>query len=138
MKRSIVRLVGACVFPSSAQKLSFNWKASPINASVLISGTRILPSNPADLGLLLVLVIMFLAGLALAYIEVIKWWKARMAHYRPPPLAKLITYVPDSDRGWRATHVLWFSLPPLEKKATPEQLLPSVQSVQEDRPKKAA
>jgi hypothetical protein len=136
VKCSIVCLIVPCTSHSPAQELSSKWKAGPINASVLISKTTVLPSNPADRGLLVILVIMFLAGVVLACSEVVKWWKARMTQYRPPPLAGLITYVRDLDRSWRATHVLWFPLPTL--RSIPERLQPSVQNVQEDQPEKAA
>jgi hypothetical protein len=70
----------------------------------------ILPRDPTERRVLLILILMFVAGVALACGEVVRWWKARLAHYGPPPLAKLITFVRDPDRGWRATHVLWLPL----------------------------
>lgn len=94
--------------------------------------TTILPSNPTDRLLGLVVVIMFLAGVALVYCEVVRWWKARMERCEPPPLSKLIVYVFDSDRRWHPTKVLWFRVPHI--RAIPERLQSSVQRVQENRP----
>jgi len=80
---------------------------------------------------------MFVAGLGLACNSVVNWWKARMTQYRPPPLAKLITYVREADGRWHKTQVLWF--PVQQSHAPPEPLKPAVQGVQEeDRLKKAA
>jgi hypothetical protein len=102
----------------------------------LIMTSSILPSNPTERYLPPILLIMFVVGIALACGEVVSWWKARMAQYREPPFTKLVTYVQDSDGRWHATHLLWFSLQP--RPVFPEPLKPPVQSVQEDRLKKAA
>src|SRR5438874_4546093 len=59
----------------------------------------ILPSDRTERYLLPILLIMFVFGVALACIEVVNWWKARLAQFRPPPLAKLITYVREADPG---------------------------------------
>ena len=96
----------------------------------------ILPSDPIERRLLPILLMMFVAGVALACNEVVKWWKARMTQYRPPPLASLITYVREADGRWLVTQVLW--LPVQHPRAFPQPLKAPVQSVQEDRPKKAA
>jgi regulatory helix-turn-helix LysR family protein len=69
-------------------------------------------------------------------VEVVKWWKRRMEQYGPPPLANLISYIPDRERLWRATQVLWFPLSDLC--AIRGRLHHSVQSIDDDRPKKAA
>ena len=80
---------------------------------------------------------MFLAGTAMASAEVVKWWKARMEQYEPPPLANLISYVPGPERRWRATQMLWFPLARLRAVRGPLQ--PSVQSIDDDdRPSNAA
>jgi hypothetical protein len=91
--------------------------------------TTILPSDPTDRFLGLIVLIMFFAGAALACREVVAWWKARMDRFERPPLPKLITYEIDSDRHWLPTKVLWFRLPRV--RVTPER---SQSSVQEDRP----
>jgi len=91
--------------------------------------TTILPSDPTDRRLGLIVLIMFFAGVALACREVLGWWKARMDRFERPPLPKLITYEIDSDRRWLPTRVLWFRLPHI--RAIPER---SQFSVQEDRP----
>ena len=76
---------------------------------------------------------MFLVGTAMACSEAVKWWKARMEQYEPPPLANLITYIPGPKRRWHATQVLWFPLSHL--RAIRERLLPSVQNMNGDRSK---
>jgi hypothetical protein len=91
--------------------------------------TTILPSNPTDRRLGLIVLIMFFAGVALACREVVGWWKARMDRFERPPLPKLITYEITSDRHWLPTKVLWFRLRHI--RAIPER---SQFSVQEDRP----
>ena len=91
--------------------------------------TTTLPSDPTDRRLGLIVLIMFFAGVALAYRELVGWWKARMERFERPPLPKLITYEIDSDRHWLPTKVLWFRLPHI--RAIPER---SQFSVQEDRP----
>ena len=50
--------------------------------------TTFLGSNPTDSLLGLIVLIMFFAGTALAYSEVVRWWKARMERYEPPPLSR--------------------------------------------------
>ena len=72
---------------------------------------KILPSNPADGLLGLIVLIMFVAGMVLAFFEVVRWWKARMERYERPPLSKVISYEVHSDRRWHPTAVLWFRLP---------------------------
>jgi hypothetical protein len=87
----------------------------------------------------LLLSTMFLIGTLMMCMEVVKWWKRRMEQYEPPPLANLISYIPDRERLWRATQVLWFPLSNLQ--ATHARLNHPVQSIDiddEDRPKKAA
>ena len=95
-----------------------------------------LPTNPTERHFLPVLVIMFVAGVALGIRETVSWWKARMTQLRPPPLTKLITYVRESDGDWHEywhpTHVLWFPLPQ-RRRAIPEELKPST-----NRPKKVS
>jgi hypothetical protein len=73
--------------------------------------TTILPSDPTDRRLGLIVLITFFAGLVLACREVVGWWKARMERFERPPLPKLITYEFNSDRHWLPTKVLWFRLP---------------------------
>ena len=84
----------------------------------------------------LLLAIMFLVGMGLTYVEARKWWKTRMEQFEPPPLANLISYIPGPERLWRATQVLWFPLSDL--RAIRGRLQHSVQSIDDDRPKKAA
>jgi len=84
----------------------------------------------------LLLSTMFLIGTLMMCVEVVKWWKRRMEQYGPPPLANLISYIPGSERLWRATQVLWFPLS--DPRAIRGRLHHSVQSIDDDRPKKAA
>lgn len=158
MKRSLVCLIFACVSLSPAQQVSFRLGDSGnVQHRVTFSttgeglpgnlfapggerwlGAAILPSNPAERHLALILLIMFLVGFAMACREVVSWWKARMTQYEPPPLTKLITYIRDSDRRWHATQILRFPLPQLRE--IPGRLQASVQSVdvdEDDRPKAA-
>ena len=94
--------------------------------------TTILPSDPTDRRLGLIVLIMFFAGAALACREVVGWWKARMERFERPPLPKLITYEFDSDRRWLPTKVLWFRLPHIH--AIPERSHSSVRDDRPDRP----
>ena len=75
------------------------------------ANTTILPNNPTDRCLGLVVLIMFLAGITLACGEAVSWWKARMGRYEKPPLSKVINYEIHSDKRWHPTGVLWFRLP---------------------------
>jgi hypothetical protein len=109
------------------------WEADPIDARAPINERA---SSPTERYLALIVLIMFLGGVALAYSEVVKWWNARMEQCLPPPFANLITYIRESGTRWRATQVLWFPLPHL--RPIPRQLQSSAQSVEEDRPKNAA
>lgn len=95
-----------------------------------------LAHNATESHFALILLIMFQAGVALTCNEVAKWWRARMAQFRPPPLSSLITYVLDPDKHWRATHMLGFPLS--HDSVIPEPLQQPVQIVEEDPPKKAA
>lgn len=73
--------------------------------------TTILPTNPTDRYLGLIVLVMFFAGIALACGEVVRWWKAQMERYERPPLSKVISYEVHSDRRWYPTGVLWFRFP---------------------------
>jgi len=73
--------------------------------------TRALPGNPTDRYLGFIVSIMFLAGIALACSEVVRWWKARMERYERPPFSKVISYEVHADRRWYPTGVLSFRLP---------------------------
>jgi hypothetical protein len=107
-------------------------KADPADPGVPIRKQAASTSSPSDRPLALVLLIMFLAGAALAGTEVAKWWKKRMELYRPPPLANLINYDVGPERRWRATQVLWFPLSRLQLLRGQSQ--PSGQSVDHDPP----
>ena len=95
-----------------------------------------LAHNATEWHFALILLIVFQTGVAMTCSEVVKWWRARMAQFGPPPLNNLITYILDPDKRWRATHVLGF--PVSHQRAIPEPLQHPVQIVEEDRPKKAA
>ena len=73
--------------------------------------TTILPSNPTDRRLGLIVLVMFFVGIALGCSQVVRWWNERMERYEPPPLSKVISYEVHSDRRWHPTAVLWFRLP---------------------------
>jgi hypothetical protein len=121
VKRSLVCIIVACV------------SLSAIIGTVVL---RFVVHNAAEWHLALILLIMFLAGVAMTCSEVAKWWEARMMQLRRPPLADLITYRRDSDRHWHATHVLWLPLSRLH--TIPERLQPPVEIVEQNRQKKAA
>lgn len=71
----------------------------------------ILSTKSSDRLLGLICSIMFLAGVALACQEAVRWWRARLERFQSPPLPRLITYELDSGRRWRPTQLLWFRLP---------------------------
>jgi len=72
--------------------------------------TTILPNDPTDRYLGLIVLTMFFAGVVLACVEVVSWWKARMGRYERPPLSKVIRYEVSSDKRWHPTGVLGFRL----------------------------
>jgi len=121
VKRSLVCVIVACV------------SLSAIIGTVVL---RFVVHNAAEWHLALILLIMFLGGVAMTCSEVAKWWEARMMQLRPPPFANLITYTLDSDRHWHATQVLWLPLSRLH--TMPERLHPPVEIVEQNRQKKAA
>jgi hypothetical protein len=41
---------------------------------------------------------MFLAGAAMAWVELRKWWKTRTERFGEPPLANLLKFVPRLDK----------------------------------------
>jgi hypothetical protein len=79
-----------------------------------------LAHNATEWHFALILLIVFQIGVAMTCSEVVKWWRARMAQFGPPPLSNLITYILDPDKRWRATHVL--GLPVSHQRAIPEPL----------------
>jgi hypothetical protein len=93
-------------------------------------------SRATERHITLLLSTMFLIGILMMCVEVVKWWKRRMAQYGPPPLANLIRYIPGPERLWRATQVLWFPLS--DPRAIRGRFHHSVQSMDDDGPKKAA
>jgi hypothetical protein len=111
------------------------FKPDTISSTAPVSGSAT-PNRGTERYITLLLLTMFLVGIFLMCVEVVKWWKRRMEQYGPPPLANLISYIPDRERLWRATQVLWFPLSDL--RATRERLNHPVQSIDEDGPKKAA
>ncbi len=72
------------------------WKADLIDsrAPVPIRKSAILSVAPSERYLALVLLIMFLAGTAMACGEVVKWWKTRTKLYGAGPLATLFNSPP--------------------------------------------
>jgi endonuclease/exonuclease/phosphatase (EEP) superfamily protein YafD len=121
VRRSLVCVIVACVSLST------------------IIGIVILHSlvyNAAEWHFARILLIIFQVGVALTCMEVAKWWKARMMQLRPPPLANLITYRRDRERGWQATHMFGFPLSPPH--VIPEWLQHPVQNVEDDQEKKVA
>ena len=119
VKYPLVSLVVACGFVSPAQ--------GACCAAI---------TNSSDRFLGFVLSIMFLAGVALAYGELAKWWTGRMGRQTPPPFANLITYDRDSLGRWRATQVLWYRLSSDGTIFRHAQL--SIPGVEEDQKQKAA
>jgi hypothetical protein len=111
------------------------FKPDPMSATS--SGSKNATQNRAtERHITLLLSTMFLIGTLMMCVEVVKWWKRRMEQYGPPPLANLISYIPGPERLWRATQVLWFPLS--DPRAIRGHLHHSVQSIDDDRPKKAA
>jgi hypothetical protein len=101
------------------------------------------PQSPrSERYMTLLLSTMFVVGILLMCVEVVKWWKRRMEQFGPPPLANLIGYIPDPERLWRATRVLWFPVPDLRaargRLRRPVQGVDSVKGASGDRPQKAA
>ena len=108
--------------------------ASTVNAKTSATETPL--HQATDRYVVLLLAIMFMAGLGLTYLEVRNWWKTRMGQFQPPPLANLISYIPGPDRQWRATKILPFSLESL--RAIRGRLRHSMQDTGDDRRKKSA
>ena len=77
------------------------WKADAIDSSAPIPQKTILPSAPRERYVALGLLIMFLAGAAMACAEVVKWWKRRTELYGEGPLTNLFSSAtgPDKLRG---------------------------------------
>jgi len=99
--------------------------AVPRSSMSSVSASQPHPAIERYVGIFLA--ILFLVGLGLTCVEVRKWWKTRMAQYRPPPLANLINYVPGRDRLWRATRVLRFRLADLRAiRAHSQHSVPSI------------
>src|SRR5260370_33516820 len=82
------------------------FKPEPMSATaVRESATQ---NRATERHITLLLSIMFLIGMLMMCVEVVKWWKRRMAQYGPPPLANLISYIPGPERLWRATQSCGF------------------------------
>jgi hypothetical protein len=91
------------------------WKADAVDSSPPISGAPVrksamLPVAPSERYIALLLLIMFLAGAAMACGEVVKWWKRRTELYGEGPLANLFSAVPGPDKLRRTAKVLRFPL----------------------------
>lgn len=88
------------------------WKADPINTgvdtSISIGKRSILPRDPAERRLALLLSIMFLLGTAMARRELVKWWRARTELYGEPPFVNLLSSVPRPGKLRRAADLLRF------------------------------
>jgi hypothetical protein len=122
-------------------ELPSTWIPDSISTSAPVSKRSILPNNPTERHLAMLLLVMFLAGTALACMEVVKWWKRRLEQYGPPPFANLITYISGPDRRWQATAVLTFPLAERLRsiRGRFQHLTPCIEaSIEDDRPKKAA
>jgi len=111
------------------------WKPDPISNRP-ISKPAIL-SDPTERHLALILLIMFLAGTAMACGEVRKWWRTRTEQYGASPFANLVGSAPNPDSVRRAAEVVRF---PLTQKfrALREHFQHSTQSGEDDQPTKAA
>jgi len=110
-------------------------KSAPINSRPQVSESAT-QNRATERHITLLLSTMFLIGTLMMCVEVVKWWKRRMEQYGPPPLANLISYISGRERLWRATQVLWFPLSDL--RAIRGRFHHSAQSIDDDRPKKAA
>jgi hypothetical protein len=123
------------------------WKPDPITSSAPIRERAILPSDPTERRLVLILLIMFLAGTALAYAEVAEWWKRRAELYGEPPLIDPLSSVPGPgkpvpdkpgpDKAGHTGEMLRFPL--AEKfRSIRGRFQHFIQNSDSDRPKKAA
>jgi hypothetical protein len=87
------------------------WKADAIDSSAPIPKNGVLRVAPSERYIVLVLLIMFLAGTAMACGEVVKWWKRRTEAYGDRPLANLFSSVPGPDRLRGTAKVFRLPLP---------------------------
>jgi hypothetical protein len=117
------------------------WKPEPINASINtsapISKRAILPRDPNERRLALILLIMFLLGTLMACGEAVKWWRARTELYGEPPFVNPLNSVTSPDKLRRAAQALRF---PFSERfhCIRGRLQDSIQTIDEDRPNKAA
>jgi hypothetical protein len=51
-----------------------------------------------DRYLALIVITMFLAGAAMAWVELRKWWKTRTERFGEPPLGNLLRFMPSPDK----------------------------------------
>jgi hypothetical protein len=118
-------------------ELPSRWKPDPISSSAPVSKRTILPSDPTERRLALILLIMFLGGTAMAYGEVVKWWKTRAELYGEPPLTDPFNSVPGPDKTGHSAEMLRFPL--AEKfRSIRGRFQHLIQSMDSDRPNKAA
>ena len=113
----------------------YTLKSDPLGSSSSV-GESTAQNRPTERHITLLLSTMFLLGIFLMCVEVLKWWKKRMEQYGPPPLANLISYIPGPGRLWRATQVLWFPLS--DNHGIRGSLKHSVQNIDDNQPKKVA
>jgi hypothetical protein len=108
------------------------WKPDPIASSGPIHRKTLLPTDPMERRLVLLLLTMFLAGTALGCAEVARWWKARTELYGEPPFTNLLSVVPGSARVRGAIQFLRFPI------STRDRIAHSVESNEADQPQKVA
>jgi len=113
------------------------WKPDPISLSAPVANKKtILPSDPTERHLAMILLIMFLVGTAMACVEVARWWKRRIEQFGQPPLADLFSSVPSPDELRSAAQV--FGVPVYERlRSLRGRFLHSVKGIDVDQPKKA-
>ena len=111
-------------------------KTDSVTSSASVSQST--PSKSAtERYLTALLVMMFLLGIGLIYLEALRWWRWRLQQYGPPPFAELLSSMPSRDQLRSAAQVLRF---PLSERfrAIRGRLLHPTPSMEEDRPEKAA
>jgi hypothetical protein len=117
-------------------ELPSTWKPDPISPSAPVSKRAILPSDPTERRLALILLIMFLGGASMAYGEVVKWWKTRAELYGEP-VTDPLSSVPSPDQAGHTTEMLRFPL--AEKfRSIRGRFQHLIQNIDSDRPNKAA
>jgi hypothetical protein len=115
------------------------WKPDPVASNPTPVKKALLPTDPTERQLALILVCMFLLGTALACGELVKWWRRRAEQFGEPPFANLLNSIPSADGLRRAAQTLRFPLSnSLRTMPRALQESESIPIVGDDQPKKVA